>query len=299
MKKFLVLSLASLLSLGACSDGSEPGTASSPEPPAAERTEASGKPTAGGTPKSPEPKKRQRGRSDEGEDPVGETEGSVGEGSKDGGDVFNDGGGEDDNSSALHPAAGRYVYSQTGYERFCQAATCDQQPLPARQPIVVTVQQPGVVVSEIRASDNRIVRTTTVFSRKDARVTHVYARFSYEGFSFENSYEPRPPVVSLRFPLKEGARWSGSWEDSTSGDYSVDVLGREGLEVNGAAVQAYKLATVTNFRGEFSGSSKALVWVDPATKAVVKTSGKLDLRSSFGRYVTEFNNMLRSGPGYP
>ena len=242
----------------------------------------------------------------DGEDPS-KTAGGDG-GSTDGaweqpsGSVFNDGETEDDHSSALHPAAGRYLYSQTGFERFCQAATCDERPLPPRQAVEVSLRgrsdTSAVVVSEARSSDSRTVRTTTAYTRNEAAITHVYALFSYEGFTFENSYEPRPPVESLRFPLKQGKSWSGSWRDSTSGDYSINVLGRDTVQVNGAAVTAFKLSMVTDFRGEFSGTSKAILWVDVAKKAMVKTTGKIDLRSSYGRYVTEFNNKLRSGPGY-
>ena len=301
MRKFLPISLVFVLLTGACSDASET------DQPSNEGTdEVAIAPTNGGEPSAGTTPSKKRRRSKGGErrmrnkqgDAIGSDEGGHGEETSEEGDAFNDGGGEDDNSSALHPAAGRYVYEQTGFERFCQAATCEQQPLPSRQPIVVSVRQPSVVISEITSSDNRLVRTTTVFGRESAQVTNVYARFSYEGFTFENEYEPRPPVESLRFPLEEGARWSGRWEDSTSGDYTVSVLGRENVEVQGGAIAAYKLATVTNFRGEFNGSSKAILWIDNATKTVVKTSGKLDLRSSFGRYISEFNNKLRSGPGY-
>lgn len=298
MRRYGSIALVLVVLLSACSDGSEdrtqPEVASDPEP-SGERSGAKATPK----PKETKGKENRSSRKDDGADPVGETEGSEGGGE----DVFNDGEGEDDNSSALHPAAGSYVYGQNGYERFCQATTCDQQALPGRQHVAVKVPQRGggraVVVSEIRASDNRLVRTTTTYSRKSALVTDVYLRFAYQGFTFENSYEPRPPVESLRFPLREGGSWSGTWEDSTSGDYSVDILGRETIEVGGAAITAYKLATVTNFRGDFEGSSKGIVWIDAATKMMVKTSGKIDVRNSYGRYISEFNNRLRSGPGYP
>lgn len=306
MRKFASILLVLAL-LGACSDGGAADVASGPSP--AQDT-ADARPPADRSPDARE------GTEDE---PDGGPAGSAGEepgdrsdaradmqppdpGREDGGGVFNDGEGEDDHSSALHPAAGRYVYSQSGFERFCQTATCDERPLPPRQPVGVTLRGRGdttaVVVSEARSSDSRTVTTTTVYSRRNAVVTDVYARFAYEGFTFENSYTPRPPVETLRFPLKPGKSWSGRWNDSTSGDYSINVLGRDTVEVNGAVITAFKLSMVTRFRGEFTGTSKALLWIDVATKSMVKTSGAIDLRSSFGRYVSEFNNTLRSGPGY-
>ncbi len=306
MRKFASILLVLAL-LSACSDGGAPDVASDPSP--AEDT-AGARPEAGRTPGAHEDAEdgsdgppatsngeRRRDRSD----PQADLEPSDA-GGEQGGSVFNDGEGEDDNSSALHPAAGRYVYSQSGFERFCQAATCDERPLPARQPVDVTLRgrdgTSAVVVSEARSSDARTVRTTTAYTRRNAAVTDVYARFAYEGFAFENSYTPRPPVETLRFPLKQGKAWSGSWKDSTSGDYSINVLGRDMVEVNGTVVTAFKLSMVTRFRGEFTGTSKALLWIDVATKSMVKTSGAIDVRSTFGRYVSEFNNTLRSGPGY-
>ena len=310
MRTLASIALVSVLLLGACSDGSERAAVSGAARSPGDAVETAGTPDRPSGVKSGTTQSRSRPRSGHDRGPAGEAEASddTAGGKTAGGDTSGDGepsseaAPEDGGSPALHPAAGRYLYDQSGYERFCQAASCDQRALPARQPVVVTLGKRGrehaVVVSEIHSSDSRVVTTRTTFTRRNALVTDVFARFSYEGFTFENSYEPRPPVRSLRFPLKKGAGWSGTWEDSTSGDYSVNVLGRDGVRVDGAAIEAYKLATVTEFRGEFTGSSKAIIWVDAATKSVVKTSGKIDLRSSFGRYISEFNTTLRSGPRY-
>ncbi|MDQ3941319.1 MAG: hypothetical protein M3238_08215 [Actinomycetota bacterium] len=223
----------------------------------------------------------------------------------DGGDseVAGDGStGEDDRSSALFPAAGSYAYSQSGYEEFCQAATCDRQDLPARQPVAVshaaTGPDSGVVVTEIEASDNRLLRTRTRYDRAHALVTKVYVRFAYEGFTFEETYTPKPPVDSLRFPLRRGAAWSGSWRDSTSGDYRVEVFAPSSVDVGGRSVRAFRVQTFTAFRGQFSGRSKIDTWIDPATKAIVRTRGVLNVTSAFGRYSTSFATRLRSGPDY-
>ena len=298
MKRWSCAVLALLL-LAACSGGDESAPSAGPEGPSATSTPADGGKGSGG-------KDRDGGRDDGG----GKGKVSGGKGGRtdndetdegDGENVFNDTE-EDDRSSAVYPAAGRYLYGQSGFERFCQATRCEDQALPKTQPVQIALSEPSpdraVVVSEIEASGNRTMRTTTTYTRRSALVTEVYARFSYEGFTFENTYRPEPPVESLRFPLREGAAWSGRWKDSTSGEYSIDVLGIEEVKVGGAVVNAFKLSSVTTFEGEFDGSAKALIWVDPATKAMVKTTGRLDLRSAFGRYITEFSNVLRSGPGY-
>ncbi len=304
MKKPTLVLLAALL-LVSCSQAPEADDAAgtgrssdraSESTPGAEAATSSPEPTDGGTGKD---------GSDGGEDSGGDASAGGdddGAGDDDDGDVFNDGGGEDDASSALHPAAGRYIYAQRGYESFCQAASCKRQDLPADQPVEVSVKgrtgSRAVVVSKAEASDNRMVRTTATFTRSKSLVTNVYARFAYEGFTFENTYQPEPPVEALRFPLERGAAWSGRWRDSTSGTYEVRVLGTELVSVGGASVNAFKLETVTEFSGEFEGSARSVVWLDPASKVVVKTTGKVELESAFGRYITEFENELRSGPGF-
>jgi hypothetical protein len=92
--------------------------------------------------------------------------------------------------------------------------------------------------------------------------------------------------------------WSGEWKDKTSGDYSISIGDRENVSVNGQTVRAYRIETETNFRGQFDGRSVATVWLDPRTKSVLKSQGKMDVKSAFGRYNTEYSTMLASGPGY-
>jgi hypothetical protein len=210
--------------------------------------------------------------------------------------------GEDDHSSAVYPAAGVYAYDQSGSERFCQAASCSSEPLPPREEVRVTLRAAGengaVVVSETSSSRDRVLRTTATFSRERALVTDVYSKLVYRGFAIENSYHPDPPVLALRLPLEQGDSWSGRWRDSTSGTYSMSVLGTESIQVGGASVGAVKVSSVMTFSGEFRGEAKTLTWVDPATKATVKTSGSVEMRSAYGRYEVDFSNRLLSGPGY-
>lgn len=219
-----------------------------------------------------------------------------------GSEPSDDSGGHGAVAGAVYPAAGRYVYAQSGYEKFCSKATCDRQALPPRQNVRITLRdrtkEQAVVITRASASDDRMLRTTATYKRANALITDVYTRLTYEGFAFENEYHPAPPVESLRFPLRDGAAWRGSWRDSTSGSYEVTVFGPTTVDVRGRAVRTFQVATTTDFEGEFSGEAKTLSWVDPATKAVVKLSGSVDLDSAYGRYVTEFSTSLRSGPRY-
>lgn len=203
--------------------------------------------------------------------------------------------------AALFPASGRYVYSQNGYEEFC-AATCDKQKLPARQPVTSAVTErsaaSALVVTEMRSSGARLTRTTTRYSRASADITEVYIKFSYAGYEFDQTYRPQPPVESLRFPMASGDSWSGSWKGAVSGDYQVSVAGNEAVSAGGRSVNAVKLQTRTRFRGDFEGTANATVWIDPRTKAIVKTAGNLAVDSNFGSYSTAFSTALVSGPGY-
>jgi hypothetical protein len=213
-----------------------------------------------------------------------------------------EGAAEDDGSSAYYPARGTYSYKQSGFEEFCDSTRCEKEDLPPTQNIEITYAGGSgnevVVVTEARSSGNRMTRTTTRHTPERALITKVQVNFDYQGFEFNNTYQPDPPVESLRYPLRSGMQWSGMWKDSTSGDYAIDIGDKETITVGGATVQAYRIRTQTRFRGEFDGDADVTVWVDPATSAVVKTTGELHLQSMFGRYNSEFSATLRSAPGY-
>ncbi|MDQ3963954.1 MAG: hypothetical protein M3277_08615 [Actinomycetota bacterium] len=211
-------------------------------------------------------------------------------------------GGEDDGSSSWYPQQGVYTYAQSGWEEFCDATNCDKHDLPSTQEVKTTYKERSanvvVVVTEAEASDNRFVRTTTRHTPDGAFVTNVYIKFDYQNTSFNNSYEPEPPVEVLRLPLESGMNWSGEWSDRTSGDYEIEVGERSSVKVGGRMVQAFPLRSVTHFRGDFDGTSTVTVWIDPATAAIVKTKGGIDVDSFFGRYRSEFSATLRDGPSY-
>ena len=219
-----------------------------------------------------------------------------------GGSATEDGGGEDDGSSAFAPAPGTYVFDQAGFEEFCDATDCERQDLPPHQEVATSHKDRSdeevIVVTEAEASGSRYTKTTTRHTRGNALITNVQVRFNYEGFSFNNSYQPDPPVEAVRYPLQEGSSWSGAWKDSTSGEYSIDVGAARSVTVGDATVQAYPVRTRTTFSGEFEGNADIVTWIDPATAAVVKIEGELRVKSVFGRYASQFSATLRSAPGY-
>lgn len=223
------------------------------------------------------------------------TEGSGGRasGSRDG-----SGGGE---SVAGWPAGGSYSYDQAGYEEFC-SGPCDREKLPPIQKVTNEIGSSNAdgttVVSETKASDTRTARTTFRFTNGAAYITEVYAKLSFGAFEYSDTYKPDPPVESLRFPFKEGGAWSGSWTGDVSGDYSVSVVGREDVEVGDRVYPTFVIDTSATFRGEYRGGTEMRVWIDPRTKAILRTDGNLHVDSQYGSYETEFVTNLRSGPGY-
>jgi hypothetical protein len=212
-----------------------------------------------------------------------------------------DGSAPNGRDTALYPAAGDYSYAQKGYREFC-SGTCDREALPARATTSLRVTgastNGATVVSEQNAEEGT-VRMTTDYKDRDAHVSEVYTRFAYEGFEFEKTYRPDPPVLSLSWPLDVGRHWEGSWDAEVSGDYEAAVAAREPVVVGGETVQALKVFTVTRFRGDFKGRSDLVVWIDPGTLAIVKTKGFVHLESGFGTYNTKFSSQLLSGPRYP
>ena len=211
-------------------------------------------------------------------------------------------GAEDDGSSAFAPAPGTYTYAQSGHEEFCDASSCERKELPPTQDVATTherrSQNEVVVVTQADSSTSRSTTTTTRYSRAGALITKVKVRFNYEGFRFDNSYQPDPPVESLRYPLRAGSQWAGRWEDSTSGSYTISVGESRAVTVGSSTVQAFPVRTRTTFEGEFDGTADVISWIDPATAAMVKLEGEIDVKSVFGRYSSEFTANLRSGPGY-
>ncbi|MDQ3951861.1 MAG: hypothetical protein M3279_02680 [Actinomycetota bacterium] len=288
-----------LLLVGACSDpqGTEPeDLAATAGGAATPQAEASGD---GGTASG------KRGSDDGGRGTGGS---SAGGGPGGGGGTRGSGGGGGNGfaagprGSAGYPAAGDYVYAQDGWERFCQGPSCNKEPLPETATTSASYSQrsadAAVVVTETRSSEKQKLTTTTRYTREKALITKVVIDFTYSGLDFAQSYEPQPPIEALLFPLSAQDGWRGRWKARTSGDYRVRILGRDAVSIGGRSVSAYRLETVTNFRGDFSGRAQMSVWIDPETAMVLKTDSDVAVVSNFGEYTSSFETTLRSGPGY-
>lgn len=222
-------------------------------------------------------------------------------------DSSGSGGGNDSSTSssapaaAPYPAAGDYVYAQRGSESFCDpAGNCDTRDLPPTQKIASSFEHrsddEADVIQEARSSDGRDVRTSLHFTPEAAFITDVYYKLDYRGFTVSEEYAPDPPVPSIRFPLERGKSWSATWDADTSGDYHATVGAPQEISVGGRSVRAYRIETLTHFRGEYKGKASVVVWFDPESKAIVKTSGALSLSASYGSYRTAFETTLRSAP---
>lgn len=206
-------------------------------------------------------------------------------------------------TAAIYPAAGDYVYAQSGTEQFCDpTGNCDEQDLPPTQRVESGFERRGrsdaLVVQEAHMSDGRYVRTKLHFTPEAAFVTDVYYKLVYRGFNITEEYAPDPPVPSVRFPLSEGKQWDATWSADTSGDYHARVAALEQVDVNGKAVDAYRIETLTHFRGEYDGKASVVLWFDVQSKTIVRTNGALSLKASYGSYSTTFETTLKSAPGY-
>lgn len=302
IRRMVAAALLTSLILGACSSPDlppGPSAAESPTPAPVEESDRGAK-SASSDDKGSEAKPGKRSeRSDEGENGGGGSAPSS-SGNDDGSKSGTASGGASQ-AALVYPSTGRYVYAQSGYEEFCQA-TCDRADLPAQQPVDVLHRdvsaRSATVVSSAQISGSRSTRTTVVFTRDHAFIEELYTRLEYEGFAFSETIEPRPAIDSMRFPLGSAGSWSGRWDDATSGSYAIEVAGTEAVMVGGRSVTAVKIVSSTTLRGRYEGTADLTAWVDPDTNMIVRANGSMDISSSFGKYRSEFETILRSGPGY-
>lgn len=300
-RRYLFFGFGLMLLLSACSEGGAPATDTAEGSPSASTPEDAAKSGARGKPGSGGGTKGNGTRSDLASGNGDGSEGKVVAGSPDD-DLGGDGAARKESERAPYPAPGDYVYAQEGYEEFCSGPSCDRYDLARRQKMTALLtarsSRGDEITTEVRGEGDRVMRTTTFYSRARAVVTSVYVRLGYEGFVFENDYAPDPPIEVLQLPLREGTAWAGEWEADTSGSYEARVAGSETVMVGGRKIDAFKIVTRVIYRGEFRGTGDTQIWVEPKSLAVVKTSGFLRLKSNFGGYNTAFQTDLVSGPRF-
>lgn len=193
------------------------------------------------------------------------------------------------------PAQGGYVYAQSGWEELCQTGTCDRSELPSRQDQRVTHLQRsrvgGRFEMETRGSGSRSQTLVYLVERDRVSVEEIRSVFSTGGLSFETTIVPDPPILSLKLPVQVGEKWSGGWtdrRDDVDGTYRFAVVRREG----GSIVLDSRL----EFRGEFQGFNDLRLWIDPDHLTITATTGKVEIRSTYGTYRSEFATSLVSKP---
>jgi hypothetical protein len=205
-------------------------------------------------------------------------------------------------SRISYPDAGRYRFAQQGYEQFCRGAACDRSALPHIQSVTVSFDERSRshAVARIRAevSKRTTNETTSTFERSGVYITKLSTSFAGQGVSYTSDVRPRPPIEALRFPLRVGQRWSGSWQGEVSGRYEVSVARRETVVVGSRSIEAFKLNTRSRFTGEVEGRSTGSVWIDPHTLGIVRSKDFLHAENALGSYETRFEIKVRSGPGY-
>lgn len=290
----LALPAALLLLLAGCSDpqGTTPGDAAATE--GAEVSAGAGSSpggdlsTGGGSAK---------GSGEDGESGGSKTGSASGPGKKGSGPRGSGGGGGTpfaggSEGSSGYLAAGEYVYDQEGFERFCQGPRCSKDKLPETATIRASYESrsggEAVIVTESHSSEQQTITTTTRHTPEQALITKVVIDFAYGTFHYSQTYEPKPPIESLSFPLEAGKSWRGRWKAQTSGDYRMKVVG--------VSDGVWEIETVTNFRGDFSGRAQATVWVDGDSRAIVRTDGDIAVASAFGEYTSSFRTTLRTAP---
>lgn len=307
MRRTATLLLATALLLTACASGDQPvddagGSNAIAENGGASDKAKESKGNSSEKKKKSRSKERERGGEsrEEASAGVGAPEGGSDDEDRDEGDSTNRGSGT---RNGAYPSAGAYTFAQSGYEEFCDSAgRCDRSKLPSRQPVKLSYENrsgsSATLVTEQKASDSRVARTWTRFTPSGAHITKVYVLMEYSGFRFERTYVPEPAVESMRFPFTSSEGWSGRWQASTSGSYSVKVGAASNTEVGGREITAYRIDTSTEFRGDFQGKSSVTAYYDVDTKALIAAEGVLNVTSQFGRYSTAFDTNLLSGPGY-
>lgn len=206
-------------------------------------------------------------------------------------------------SQWAYPAEGMYVSSQEGFEEFCTGpASCDRSQLPPEHRRRVRYKQKSsrivTVIEETSISDARSSETTSTYTPQAVRIVRLIMRFTYQDVSFREEFRPHPAIEALRLSMRQGMRWSGRWDASTSGKYNVRIGRREKIRVAGKNVTAFPITSETQFHGDFEGNQTTTNWIDPKSLVVVASRGSLEARNSLGVYRTSFQLKLLDGPGY-
>jgi hypothetical protein len=164
------------------------------------------------------------------------------------------------------------------------------------------------VTRRIMSEDRVEVTTATRYSSRweatfvsehteqGAAITRI--AMSFDGIK-NVTLEPQPALEWLRVPLGGTERWSLQWSDADDqGSLDVRNHGREQVRAAGGSRDAVRMTFDLAFGGDEYFDVQ--LWVDPATRAVLKTVGTVRARGGAldTTYLYRFTSTLRSGPGY-
>ena len=204
------------------------------------------------------------------------------------------------------PYSGNYDYTQQGYEQECSGTCSDGRNLPER----VTVQSTRLPTGSDRVRVRTITntsdrwRTEVVTDYFDDRVEIVSVEMRHGNTltpAWRQRVEPAAPIQWLSYPLAKGKSTSGSWDDdlhaqdsATRGSYEAEVVGSPTISINREATRTFRVHLVVEFSGPQTGTWDLNLWVDPDTRAIVKTSGTIKIDT----YEMSVVTTLKAGPGY-
>ncbi|MFN2525034.1 MAG: serine/threonine protein kinase [Actinomycetota bacterium] len=202
------------------------------------------------------------------------------------------------------PISGVYNYTQQGYEQECTQSCAQGRNLQDTAKVEVA-RRPSAsdrvtILTQTESSNRWNTEVLTDYLENRAEITSIYMRYSgvIATASFTQQITPDTPIELFRFPFKQGQNWEGEWIDSndangvTSGNYRVSVAGPKRVRSAGRKRDAVKVHVVFNFSGANTGSWDLFYWVDPRTRATLKTSGTVKVDS----YESSVVATLKSGP---
>lgn len=205
-------------------------------------------------------------------------------------------------SGSIFPTPGEYVYAQSGTETLCSATACGTpRPLPDR--MYATVAHAGRAGGadslglEFRIAQGRTVRVDARYTSSAAMLQRFRAEFTEAGITQTETIEPQPALALLKFPLSQGARWSGEFTDGeSSGRYAFRVIARETIKAGGRQVRAWKIDGSIEASGDGDASIQLTTWIDPESRAFMRLSGSIDATYELARYKASFTQTLISAP---
>lgn len=150
---------------------------------------------------------------------------------------------------------------------------------------------------EFRIAEGRTVQVDARFTPSAATLHRFQAQFTEAGITQTETIEPQPPLTLLKFPLSQGARWSGRFTDGESkGEYSFRVTGRETIQAGGGRVGAWKVEGSIDASGDGEASILLTTWIDPESRTFVRISGSIDATYELARYKATFTDTLINAP---